>query len=49
MLQQLWGGYISGGDAVFNDGVKTSDLGSRDHVFKHLHGIMIFGQFKKNP
>ena len=36
---------ISVGDTVFNDGVKTSDLGSRDHVLKHLHGRMIFGPF----
>ena len=29
------GGNISGGDTVFYDGVKTSDLGSRYHVLKH--------------
>ena len=38
---------ISVGDIVFYDGVKTSDLGSRAHVLKHLHGRMIFGQFEK--
>ena len=45
------GGNISGGDTVFYDGVKTSDLGSRAHVLKHLHlhGRMIFGPFEKNP
>ena len=37
---------ISGGDTVFYDGVKTSDLGSRSHVLKNLHGIMIFGTFE---
>ena len=41
------GGDISEGDTMFYDGVKTSDLGSRAHVLKHLHGIMIFGQFEK--
>ena len=36
---------------MFYDGVKTSDLGSRAHVLKHLHlhGRMIFGPFEKNP
>ena len=38
---------ISGGETVFYDGVKTSDLGSRAHILKHLHGIMIFGPFEK--
>ena len=38
---------ISGGDTVFYFGVKTSDLDSRAHVLKHLHGRMIFGQLKK--
>ena len=36
---------ISGGDTVFYDGVKISDLGSRAHVLKNLHGRMIFGTF----
>ena len=30
---------------MFYDGVKTSDLGSRYHVLKRLHGIIIFGSF----
>ena len=38
---------ISGCDTMFYDGVKTSDLGSRDHILKHLHGRMIFGPFEK--
>ena len=38
---------ISGGEAVFYDGVKTSDLGSRSHILKHLYGRMIFGLFEK--
>ena len=38
---------ISGGDTVFYDGVKTSGLGSRAHILKHLHGRMIFGPFEK--
>ena len=38
---------ISGGDTVFYDGVKISDLGSRAHILKHLHGRMIFGPFEK--
>ena len=38
---------ISGGDTVFYDGVKTSELGSRAHILKHLHGRMIFGPFEK--
>ena len=41
------GNYISGGDTVFYDGVKTSDLGSRAHSLKCLHGRMIFGPFEK--
>ena len=28
---------ISGVHTVFYDGVKTSDLGSRAHILKHLH------------
>ena len=40
---------ISGEDTVFYYGVKTSDLGSRSHVLKILHGRMIFGPLKKNP
>ena len=43
------GGNISGGDTVIYDGVKTSDLGSRSHVLKHLHGRMIFGLFDFFP
>ena len=39
---------IRGGDTVFYDGVKTYELESRAHVFKHLHGRMIFGPFEKN-
>ena len=31
---------------MFYDGVKTSDLGSRAHILKHLHGRMIFDQFE---
>ena len=27
--------------------VKTSYMGSRDHVLKHLHGRIIFGPFEK--
>ena len=38
---------ISGGDTVFFDGAKTSDLGSRPHILKHLHGRRIFGPFEK--
>ena len=38
---------ISGGDTMFYDGVKTSDLGSRTHILKKLHGRMIFGPFEK--
>ena len=38
---------ISGGDTVFYDGVKTSDLGSRAHISKHLNGRMVFGPFEK--
>ena len=32
---------------MFYDGVKTSDLGSRAHVLKTLHGGMVFGPFEK--
>ena len=32
---------------MFYDGVKTSDLGSRAHILKHLYEIMIFGPFEK--
>ena len=38
---------ISGGEAMFYDRVKTSDLGSRAHVLKHLHERMIFFHLKK--
>ena len=40
------GKYISGGGTVFYDGVKTSYLGSRSHILKHLHGRIIFGPFE---
>ena len=40
--------YISGWDTVFYDRVKTSDFGSRAHVWKYLHGRMIFGPFEKS-
>ena len=44
------GGNIGGEDTVFYYGVKTSDLGSRSHVLKYLHGRMTFGPFEeKNP
>ena len=36
---------IRGGDTVFCDRVKTSDLGSRAHILKKLHGRMIFVPF----
>ena len=39
------GGSISGGNIVFYDGFKTSDLWSRSHVLNNLHGRMIFGPF----
>ena len=38
---------IRGEYTVFYDGVKTSDLGSRAHILKHLHGRIIFGKFEK--
>ena len=41
------GGDIRVGDTVFYEGLKTSDLGSRYHVLKHLRGRMIFGPFEK--
>ena len=37
---------ISGGDTLFYNGVKTSDLGCRAHVLKHLHGRIIFSPFE---
>ena len=37
--------YISGGDIVFYDGLKKTDLVRRAHVLKHLHGRMILGPF----
>ena len=40
---------IRGGDTVLYDVVKTSDLVSRDHVLKHLHGRIIFGPFEVFP
>ena len=36
---------ISGGDTVFYDVVKISDLGSRAHILNILRGRMIFGPF----
>ena len=42
------GTHIRGGDTIFYDGVKTSDLVSRAHFLKHLHGRMIFVLFEKN-
>ena len=39
---------ISVEDTVFYDVVKTSHLGSRAHILKHLYGRMIFGPFEKN-
>ena len=38
---------ISGGDTMLYDGVESSDFGSRAHILKHLHGIMVFGPFEK--
>ena len=32
---------------MFYDGVKTSELGSRAHVLKHLIGRMLFGPFER--
>ena len=40
---------ISGEDTMFYDVVETSDLGSRAHVLKYLHGRMIFGPFENFP
>ena len=42
------GKYISVGDTVFYDGVKTYELGNRAHVLKNLHGIMIISPFGEN-
>ena len=36
---------ITGGDTVIYDRVKTSELVSRAHVLKNLHGRMIFCPF----
>ena len=41
------GGNIRAGGIVLCDRVKTSELGSRAPVLKHLYGRMIFGQFEK--
>ena len=38
---------MSGGDTVFYNVVKTSDLDNRSHVLTCLHGRMIFGPFEK--
>ena len=32
---------------MFYNGMKTSELGSRAHILKHLHGRRIFGPFEK--
>ena len=40
---------ISAGETMIYYGVKTSDLGSRAHISKILHGRMIFGPFEKKP
>ena len=40
---------ISVGDTVLNDRFKTSELGSRAHVLKNLHGRMISGPFDSPP
>ena len=37
---------ISGGDTLFYDRVKTSDLGNKYHVLKHLHERIILGPFE---
>ena len=37
------GNNMRGGNTVFYDGLKSTDLGSRAHILKKLHGIMIFG------
>ena len=36
----------SGGNNVFYDGVKTSNLGSIAHIWKHLYGRMILSPFE---
>ena len=38
---------ISGGETVFYDEVKTSDLVSRSHILKTFHKRMIFGTFER--
>ena len=38
---------ISGGETMLYDRVKTSEMGSRAHVLKHLCGRIIFDQFEK--
>ena len=38
---------MRGGDTIFYDGVKTSDLISRAHVLKRLHEKMISGPSEK--
>ena len=38
---------IRGGDTVFYDGVKISDLGSGAHVLQYLYKRMIFSPFEK--
>ena len=40
------GKYISGGETVFNYGLKHTDLGKSAHVQKHLHFRIITGPFK---
>ena len=41
------GNNIELGEILFYYGVKTSDLVSRAHVLKHLHGRIIFGPLEK--
>ena len=41
------GTYISGGDTVFYGKVKTTYLGNRARVLKHLLGRMIFCPFER--
>ena len=39
---------ICGRDTVFYGRLKSSYLGNRANVLKHLHGRMIFSPFEKN-
>ena len=38
---------IKGGDTLFYDREKVSELGSRAHVLKYLHDRISFGLFEK--